>query len=155
MAESSSEIFINSQGEWWYEGSKIVHPEVLNLFKSSLTIDDANGEFYVDYKGQRAPVKVATTPYFIRDAVIEKDPAGNLLDVVLEVDDGTRESLDPLSLALGDKGVLEVKIKSRRFRASCLPASHFRLAELFEEDGAGGFFIVINHKKFSVGNVSG
>ena len=154
MAESGSEIFINSQGEWWYEGSKIVHPEVLNLFKRSLTIDNANDEFYVDYKGQRAPVKVATTPYFIRDAVIEKDQEGDLLDVMLEVDDGTRESLNPQSLKLNDKGVLEGTIKSGRFRASCLPAAHFRLAELLEEDGAGGFFIVINHEKFSVGNVS-
>jgi hypothetical protein len=152
MQEISSEIFINDQGEWWYEGSKIIHPEVLHLFKSSLTLDVQSGEFFIDYKGKRAPVKVAKTPYFIRDVVVEKDSAGDLVDVILEIDDGSRESLDPESLTIDDDGALRVMIKAGRFAARCLSAAHFRIAELLEEDGKDGFFIVINHNRFSVGN---
>ncbi|RLB74251.1 MAG: hypothetical protein DRH03_01630 [Deltaproteobacteria bacterium] len=150
MKEIGSEIFINSQGEWLYEGNKIVHPEVLSLFKNSLTVDEKSGEFYIDYKGKRAPVKVAETPYFVRDAVAKKDPAGNLLEVILEIDDGSREILDPKSLTLDASGVLQVKVKSGKFAARCLAAAHFRIAELLDSDDEGGFFIVINQNRFNL-----
>ena len=150
MEEISGEIFINGQGEWLYEGNKIVHPEVLSLFKRSLTVDAATGEFFIDYKGKKAPVKVAETPYFIRDAVVRKDSAGNLIEVILEIDDGSRESLDPKSLSLDASGVLQARIKSGEFAARCLAAAHFRLAELLEIDDAGGFFIVINQNRFNL-----
>ncbi len=150
MEEISGEIFINGQGEWLYEGNKIVHPEVLSLFKRSLIVDAATGEFFIDNKGKRAPVKVAETPYFIRDAVVRKDPAGNLIEVMLEIDDGSSESLDPESLKLDASGVLQVRIKSGKFAARCLAAAHFRIAELLETDDEGGFFIVINQNRFNL-----
>lgn len=150
MEEISGEIFINGQGEWLYEGNKIVHPEVLGLFKRSLIVDETTGDFFIDYKGKRAPVKVAVTPYFIRDAVVKKDQYGNLLEVILEIDDGSRESLDPESLSLDASGVLQVKVKSGKFAARCLAAAHFRIAELLETDTESGFFIVINQKRFNL-----
>jgi len=150
MDEISGEIFINAQGEWLYEGNEIVHPEVLSLFKNSLTVDEKSGEFFIDYKGKRAPVKVAETPYFIRDAVVKKDSIGNLVEVILEIDDGSSESLDPESLILDVSGVLQVRVKSGKFAARCLSAAHFRIAELLETDDEGGFFIVINQKRFNL-----
>ena len=154
MQEINSEIFINAQGEWWYEGNRIVHPEVLNLFKSSLTFDAERDEFFIDYKGKQAPVKIAKTPYFIRDAVVEKGSSGELVNVVLEVDDGSRENLDPETLVLDEDGVLQVKIKAGRFAARCLAAAHFRIAELLEDDASGNFFIVINGAKSAVNSIS-
>ncbi|HIE07480.1 MAG TPA: DUF1285 domain-containing protein [Desulfarculaceae bacterium] len=154
MEIGQSEILINAQGEWWHEGNRIVHPEVLKLFKSSLVVDPESGEFFIDYKGKRAPVKVTKTPYFIRDAVVEKSASGNLLKVVLEVDDGSRETLEPETLALDGEGVLQVKIKAGRFAARCLAAAHFRIAELLEDDDSGNFFIVINGIRFSVSRVN-
>ncbi len=154
MEIGQGEIFINAQGEWWYEGSRIVHPEVLNLFKRSLTVDEESGVFFIDYKGKRAPVKVAKTPYFVRDAEIERDVDGNLSRITLEVDDGSRESLDPETLTLDDEGVLQVRIKAGRFAARCLQAAHFRLAELLEEDDSGNFFLEINKNKFRVNRVN-
>jgi hypothetical protein len=115
-----------------------------------LTVDEKSGEFFIDYKGKRAPVKVAATPYFVRDAVVKKDAAGNLLEVLLEIDDGSREILDPEGLSLDASGVLQVKIKSGKFAARCLAAAHFRIAELLESDDEGGFFIVINQNRFNL-----
>jgi len=154
MEIGQSEILINARGEWSYEGNRIVHPEVLNLFKRSLTYDGERGEFFIDYKGKRAPVKVAKTPYFIRDVGLEKSSAGELVKVVLEVDDGSRETLDPETLVLDGEGVLQVKIKAGRFAARCLAVAHFRIAELLEEDDSGNFFIVINGIRFRVSRVN-
>ena len=148
MQESTDYIYIDGQGQWWYEGSKIVHPEVLALFKSSLTIDGATGRLFIDYKGKQAPVKVERTPFFIHNIVVEKDREGGLVKVILELDDGTREDLEPESLVLDDSGALQVKVKKGRFGARCLPAAHFRLAELLKEDGNGDFSLTIGDKSY-------
>ncbi len=148
MENSTDYIAIDGQGQWWYEGNKIVHPKVLALFKSSLVIDESTGELFVDYKGKRAPVKVEKTPFFIHDIVVEKGADGELIEIVLELDDGTRETLDPESLGLDDSGALQVKVKGGRFAARCLQAAHFRLAELLSDDGDGGFSLVIGGKSY-------
>jgi len=70
--------------------------------------------------------------------------------VLLEIDDGSREILDPEGLSLDASGVLQVKIKSGKFAARCLAVAHFRIAELLESDDEGGFFIVINQNRFNL-----
>ena len=151
MEMSVDYILIDGQGEWWYEGNKIIHPEILALFKSSLTIDESTGELFIDYKGKQAPVKVEKTPFFIHGVVVEKRADGELAKVVLELDDGTRENLEPESLVLDNSGVLQVKVKAGRFEACCLPTAHFRLAELLKEDGDGGFSLVVGGKSYILG----
>ena len=148
MENSADYITIDGQGQWWYEGNKIVHPKVLALFKSSLTVDESTGELFIDYKGKRAPVKVEKTPFFIHDIVVEKGADGELIEIVLVLDDSTRETLDPESLQLDDSGALQVKVKDGRFAARCLQAAHFRLAELLSEDGDGGFSLVVGGKSY-------
>ena len=148
MEMSADCIFIDGQGQWWYEGNKIVHPEVLALFKNSLTIDGVTGQLFIDYKGKQAPVKVEKTPFFIHNIVVQKSRDGGLAKVILELDDGTRESLDPESLVLDDSGALQVKVKGGRFEARCLPSAHFRLAELLKEDGDGGFSLDIGENSY-------
>jgi hypothetical protein len=113
-------------------------------------VDDLTGQCFIEHGGKRAAVKVARTAYFIRDAVVEKDQAGNLVEVTLEVDDGSHELLEATSLQLDDAGILRVKIKEGRFWACCLPAAHFRIAELLEADDAGNFFIVIDKNRFNL-----
>lgn len=150
MQEGTDYILIDGQGQWWYEGNKIVHPEVLALFKRSLTIDGPTGQFFIDYKGKRAPVKVENTPFFIHDIEVEKSGDGELAQVILKLDDGTCESLDPESLGLDDSGALQVKVKDGQFEARCLSAAHFRLAELLEEDGDGGFSLNLGEKSYII-----
>lgn len=150
MIKESDYILIDGQGEWWYEGNKIIHPEVLGLFKSSLTIDEPSGHLFIDYKGKRAPVKVEKTPFFIHDIEVQKRADGKLSQIILKLDDGTCESLDPESLGLDESGVLWAKVKEGRFAARCLPGAHFRLAELLEEGSDGGFSLVINGKNYTL-----
>ncbi len=151
MEMSADYILIDGQGQWWYEGNKIIHPEVLALFKSSLTIDKSTGELFIDYKGKQAPVKAEKTPFFIHGVVAEKGADGELVKIILELDDGTSESLDPESLVLDDSGVLQAKVKEGRFEACCLPAAHFCLAELLKENDDGGFSLVVGGKSYILG----
>ena len=148
MESGADYIAIDAQGQWWYEGNKIVHPKVLALFKSSLTVDESTGELFIDYKGKKAPVRVEKTPFFIQNIVVEKGADGELLKIFLELDDGTREILDPKSLGIDDSGALQVKVKQGRFAARCLQTAHFRLAELLSEDGYGSFSLIIGGKSY-------
>jgi len=148
MQENSDDISIDGQGQWWYDGNKIVHPEVLALFKKSLAVDEATGQFCIDYKGKKALVMVEKTPFFIHDINLEKSDDGELAQVVLQLDDGTFENLDPESLGLDDSGALQVKVKEGQFSARCLSTAHFRLAELLEEDSDGGFSLVMGGKSY-------
>ena len=150
MINSSEYIYIDGRGDWWYEGNKIIHPEVLKLFKSSLESDPETGELRIDYKGRQAPVKVEKTPFFVQDIAPDRDSAGALSRVELLVDDDSREPLDPETLAIDADGVLTVRIKGGRFAALCLPTAHFRLAELFEEDEKDGFSLTLAGRRYPV-----
>ncbi len=150
MKNSSEYIYIDARGDWWYEGNKIIHPEVLKLFKSSLEVDPASGELKIDYKGRQAPVKTEKTPFFIQDIISDITPDGRLDGIELLLDDGTREALDPATLALDEDGILRARVKAGRFAALCLPAAHFRLAELLGEDEAGGFVLDLGGKRYPV-----
>jgi len=153
LEKSAEYIFIDGQGQWWYEGNKIIHPEVLALFKSSLTVDESGGGLFIDYKGKRAPVRVEETPFFVHDVIVEKDCDDGLSKIFLELDDGTREGLDPESLRLDARGVLQVRVKEGRFAARCLPAAHFRLAELLVENDDGGLSLVVGGKSYPLGKM--
>ncbi len=150
MKNSSEYIYIDGRGDWWYEGNKIIHPEVLRLFKSSLRIDPENGELRIDYKGRQAPVKVEKTPFFVLDIVPARDSAGALSGIDLLLDDDSREPLDPETLIIDGDGVLKVRVKDGLFPALCLPTAHFRLAELFEEDDQGGFSLTVAGCRYPV-----
>ncbi len=150
MENSSEYIYVDARGGWWYEGNRIIHPEVLKLFKSSLQIDPENGGLKIHYKGREAPVKVAKTPFFVQDVAVEKAAGGTAPTAIeLLLDDDTRESLDPATLALDEDGVLNVRVKGGRFAALCLPTAHFRLAELLTETPEG-FVLELGGRRWPV-----
>ncbi|MBW1644826.1 MAG: DUF1285 domain-containing protein [Deltaproteobacteria bacterium] len=144
----SGVISIDRQGRWWYEGNQIIHPEVLALFRRSL-VHESDGGYFIDYRGKRAPVEVAVCPFFITDVEASLDDAGGLRQVVLVLDDGSRETLAPAKLSLDGEGVLRTRVKDDRFCARFLPGAHFRLAE-FLRPGAGedSYELVIGGRKY-------
>ena len=146
MKNSSDDIYVDERGRWWYEGNQIIHPEVLKLFKSSLEVDPEDGSLKISYKGREAPVKVAKTPFFVQDIVVQKDPFGAVAGIELVLDDESREPLAPESLTLDGDGILNVRVKQGRFAALCLPTAHFRLAELLSETEDGFILNLAGHR---------
>lgn len=139
-------ITIDAQGQWWYEGNRIIHPEVLALFRSSLRLVE-DGGFVIDYRGKQAPVRVEKTPYFVVEIKAQTGGDGELSRIELVLDDGSREEMDPASLRPDDDGALLVSVKGGSFAARCLPAAHFRLAELLSED-EDGFFLKLGGQRY-------
>ncbi|MBN2233000.1 MAG: DUF1285 domain-containing protein [Deltaproteobacteria bacterium] len=136
-------ISVDCRGRWWYRGNEIIHPEVLALFRRSVTRDPDTGVYRIDYRGTRAEIEVACTALFVQDVVFDREPgaAGGVTAITVKLDDGTAETIDPVGVYLDGDGVLNVMVRGGALPARCLPAAHFRLAELLEE-GKDGFLLV-------------
>ena len=150
MKQQADIVTIDRAGKWWYQGNQIIHPDILALFKQSLVKDPETGDLSIAYRGEKLSVEVVTCPFFIRDVRIGRDEQGKLQDITLVLDDDSEESLVPDSLILDSDGVLQAAVKKRKFMACCLPAAHFRLAELFNELADGSFQLQLNKKSYTI-----
>lgn len=150
MKNKTDVVTIDRAGKWWYQGNQIIHPDILALFKQSLEKDSHNGALYIHYKGQTLPVEVESCPFFIRDVRVGRDEQGELQTITLVLDDESEEALDPGSLRLDSGGVLKAAVKKGKFMGCCLPAAHFRLAELFDEFADGSFQLQFNKKSYPI-----
>ncbi|MBN2333695.1 MAG: DUF1285 domain-containing protein [Deltaproteobacteria bacterium] len=149
--DRSEMISIDRQGRWWYQGNQIIHQDVLAYFKKSLQRDPQTGDYAIHAQGKTAPVEVALCPFFIHDIELVRDPDDRPKEVILLLDDQSRETLDPRKLTMDKEGVLQALVKEGRFCARCQPTAHFRLAELLEEDAEGIFHLYLGGENFRIG----
>lgn len=150
MKQQADIVTIDRAGKWWYQGNQIIHPDILALFKQSLVKDPETGDLSIAYRGEKLSVEVESCPFFIRDVRIGRDERGMLQDVTLVLDDDSEEDLVPGTLKLGSDAVLKATVKAGKFTACCLPAAHFRLAELFDELDDGSFQLQLKDKSYSI-----
>ncbi len=150
MKQQADIVTIDRQGRWWYQGNQIIHPEILTLFKQSLEKDPETSDLFINYRDEKLPVEVESCPFFIRDLRVVRDGQGELEIILLVLDDDSEEELVPDSLILDSDGVLKVAVKKGKFMGCCLPAAHFRLAELFDELEDGSFQLQLNKKSYPI-----
>lgn len=150
MERTRDIVRIDREGRWWYQGNQIIHPDILALFKQSLEKDPETGGLFLDYRGEQLPVEVESCPFFIRDLRVVRDGQGELEAIILVLDDDSEEELAPDSLILDSDGILKAAVKEGKFTACCLPAAHFRLAELFDELADGSFQLRLNKKSYPI-----
>jgi hypothetical protein len=150
MKPQADIVIIDRQGRWWYQGNQIIHPEILALFKQSLEKDPETGNLFINYRDEKLPVEVESCPLFIRDIRVVRDGQGVLEAITLVLDDDSVEALVPDSLFLDSDGLLKMSVKRGKFVGCCLPAAHFRLAELFNELADGSFQLQLNKKSYPI-----
>ncbi len=142
-----SDIVIKKSGEWVFKGKEIIHPEILNLFKESLT-PLAGGGYELMVAGDRAEVTVEDTPFFVgRVDRIVQDGGAEVFMIV--TDDGIQEPLDLSTLSISSENVLYCRIKDNRFPARFHKRAYYQIAEFVEED-EGKFFLPLNGEKFYI-----
>jgi hypothetical protein len=148
-------ISVDCQGRWWYRGNEIIHPEVLALFRRSVTRDPDTGTYRINYRGAQAEIEVACTALFVQDVEFDREPgaAGGVEAITVKLDDGSLETIDPAAVYLDGDGVLNIMVRGGTLPARCLPAAHFRLAELLEE-GDEGFRLVCGGQSWPLATVS-
>jgi hypothetical protein len=118
LLRSQSGLSIDAEGRFLHRGEPITHARTLAVLWASLE-PTPDGRWLVSIGRESGYVTVELAPYVVRGVLDREGEAPLLL-----LSDGSREPLDPGTLALGADGVLRCAVKSGR------PASFSRAAQI-------------------------
>jgi hypothetical protein len=130
LLRSQSGLSIDGEGRFLHRGEPITHARTLSVLWASLAPTD-DGRWLVRIGRESAYVDVEVAPYVVRGVL---DLAGGVPSLLLS--DGSREPLDPRTLAIGADGVLRCSVKAGR-PASFSRAAQVTLGLALEERPAG------------------
>jgi hypothetical protein len=145
LLRSRSGLSIDAEGRFLHRGEPVTHARTLEVLWSSLTRAD-DGRYLVRIGRERAWVDVEDAPYAVRGV----EPAGSG-PPVLHLSDGTREPLDPATLAVDSAGVLRCRVKGGH-RARFTRAGQVALGLALEEDpaGSGRYALTVDGRRWPV-----
>jgi hypothetical protein len=121
---------ITRDGEWLHDDEEITHPGIVANLRDNLRVDEHG--HYLEIGPVRVPVEVADAPFVI----VRVEPEGGQL--VLTLNDLSREPLAVTTLRFGEGGVPYCRVKGGRFEARLSRAATYQLLERAEYDEAGG-----------------
>ena len=121
---------IDRDGGWFHEGAEVSHEGILASLREGLQVD-ANGHF-LQIGSVRVPVEVDDAPF----AVVRFEPEGD--SFALWLIDGSRETLDPGTLRLGQGDVPYCRVKGGRFEARFSRAAAWQLLQHVDAQPGGG-----------------
>jgi hypothetical protein len=143
------EIRVDAEGKWFYRGAEIIRQDIVKLFMENLELDD-QGRYIISWRGQRCYIEVEDTPFVVWQTVcVEKD--GQPERLILKLNDGSEEVLEPSSLIIGANNVPYCLVRGGRFRARFSRRAYYQLARLIQEDPhTGGFFFQLGGRRWEV-----
>jgi hypothetical protein len=146
LLRSRSGLSIDADGRFLHRGEPITHARTLEVLWRSLE-RAADGRYLVRVGRESAYVAVADAPYTVGGVLDGPDGAPTLL-----LGDGSREPLDPTTLALGGDGVLRCVVKGGH-AARFSRAAQVALGMLLDErpPGSGRFVLTIRGVPHPIG----
>ncbi len=149
-------IYVDKEGSWFHNGSPIIHRGFILLFYQLLRLDD-QGRYIIKLNDQVCRLDVEDTPFVVvRASFVAAGNDGERDRFVLHLTDDTQEELDPTTLSSGPDHVLYCKIRGGKFPARFSRPSYYQLAHHVEEDlESGGFFVLVNGKKYFIKGIPG
>jgi len=139
LLRAGSGLSIDAEGRLLHRGEPVTHARTLEVLWRSLE-RAPDGRYLVRIGRESAYVQIDDAPYGVRGVI--EDPAGGTPSILLS--DGSREPLDPATLAVGTDGVLRCVVKGGH------PARFGRAAQVtlglaIEESppGSGRFFLMV------------
>ncbi len=127
------EITIDKNGNWTSPYGEIKHPRVLKYF--SKILNEKDGEYFLSNGLNKVKVNVEATPFFV-EAIREKKNKDGSTTLILIINDGTEEPLDPSSITILKDNSVICRIKKGKFWAKFTLSAYWQLTEhIFEKDG--------------------
>lgn len=138
LLRSRSGLSIDSEGRFLHRGEPITHARTLEVLWRSLE-RTGDGRYLVRIGRESAYVTIEETPYVVRGVLEGPAGARGLL-----LSDGSREPLDPATLAVGADGVLRCEVKGGH-AARFSRAAQVSLGLALEErpEGSGRYELTI------------
>ncbi len=124
-------IRIDREGHWFYNGSQIIHPNVLKVFNDGLFLGEDNNH-YLRVDDDIAHIEVEDTPFVVRRVgPIERER--ELAGFTIGLSDGTEETLDLGSLEINRNNIPYCRVR-KGMRARFTSQAYYMLAEYIEYD---------------------
>jgi hypothetical protein len=146
------EIYVDAEGDWYFQGNKIIRPDILEFFCEHLALE-GNAEFAIEWRQNRCPLVVADTPLVVIRVDRRLSEHAGEQEILLTLKHlHAQEVLDPSTLTVGKDNVLYCKVRSARFPARFSRPAYYQLAEWMDEDRAsGGFYVELNRVRYFIG----
>ena len=143
-------IRVDENGDWFYNGSRIFRPEILEALHEKLALLPGGGYALCD-SGGVWPIEVADTPLVVSRVDLESDGAGGERIRIGLKNISRSELLDPDTLKTGKDNVLYCRTAGIGFPARFSRPAYYQLAEFIREDESGtGFFIELGGKRYPI-----
>ncbi len=141
------EIFVDEEGNWFYNSSPIIREDILELFYENLHYTKEDG-YYIEWMGKRCPIKVSDTPFVVTRVDKEKEGDTEKITITLKhIKEKEELALD--SLFVGSNNVLYCFVRDKNFEARFSRPAYYQLAQFIEEE-EGKFFINLNGVKYKI-----
>lgn len=141
----SCKIRIDKEGKWYYHGSEIVNPLVLEYFCKALEKDDG-GRYRIILEQEMCYLDIEDTPFVV--ASLRGEPETGL-SILLNT--GVLHDLDPETLCIGEANVMYCTLANgMRIRFS--RAAYYILALMMEEDEQGDIVLKIGSTAYTISN---
>lgn len=138
-------IFIDKDGRWFQNGAEIIHKEIYLQFNRMLE-RTPDGGYRVRLGKEVCDVEVEDAPFVVLGVVVE-DGHG---EIVLSLNDGTQEPLDPECFLIGSDNVPYAYVKKGVFLARFSRPAYYQLAGYIVTDDEKDFFLAIQGKRFPI-----
>jgi hypothetical protein len=144
-AIQSGRITFGKDGRWYCDGEPIPNQAICRLYARAMTVD-ADGTARLELGEDRARVDVEDTPWVV--VQVDGDPRHGF---ALLLNDGTREPLDPTTLAVGADHVLYARAKPGRHRVRFLRPAYYELMRHAEPDADGHPTLRVGDRRVAIG----
>jgi hypothetical protein len=132
---------IDREGAWRHEEVEVTHPGVLQNLYANLRVDSTG--HYLQAGPFRVPVQVDDAPF-----VVVRVETGDPRAIDIHLSDGSRETLDPATLSLDQRGIPRCRVKGGQFGARLSVAAWLQLAGKVETDpGSGAPVLVLGARR--------
>jgi hypothetical protein len=129
----NSSIRFGRDGRWYADGQPIVNARIADLFSRHVQRAE-DGSYRLRIADEQAAIEVEDTPYVIIAAGDDADGTW------IELNDRSRERLDPTSLAVAADDVLYCRVKGGTEAARFLRPAYYQIADHLDAAGAGFVF---------------
>jgi uncharacterized protein len=139
----SSNIRIDRDGVWYFEGREIIRKDILSLFYASLHLDD-NG-YYLEINGQREYLEVEDTIFLVQGAELVREGEEVF---VIRLNDGTEEQLDLTTFRIAEGNCPYCLVKGGRFPARFLRLPFYQVAQhALHDEETDEYFLLFNGRR--------
>lgn len=123
-----SGFVIDLNVDWWHDGERIEHPNIIEAFNRGLRLTD-DGRVKLEFGNDWCFVKVTDAAFKVLAVDVSETD-----QLSVRLSDRTAELLDAQTLSLDDEGVLHARVKTGKAKARFSRDAQVQLAQFLTEN---------------------